>query len=264
MIDLHHHCLPGVDDGPHEWDEAVAMCRMAADEGIETIVATPHVLRGRWKPWTPADLADRLNDLQHRANGVPRLVLGSEYFFAHDMVEVLAAGKSIVPIAGSKYVLIELAANSVPPMIEQPLYRAQLEGWTTILAHPERNLVLQSRPELVAELIGHGVKMQLTAGSLLGEFGPEARRAAEVFLDRGMVHFMATDAHNTDKRPPRVRAAVDLVRQRYGDAIATSLTIENPRAVLENRALPYDPDPLPEPVHGFLTRVRGFFARQRP
>ena len=62
------------------------------------------------------------------------------------MVEVLASGKSIVPLANSKYVLFELTANAVPPMLEQPLYRAQLEGWTPILAHPERNLVLQARP----------------------------------------------------------------------------------------------------------------------
>jgi protein-tyrosine phosphatase len=263
MIDIHHHCLPDVDDGPREWDEAVAMCRMAADEGVTTIVATPHVLRGRWRAFPPKELASRLEDLQHRVAGIIDLRLGSEYFFAHDMVEVLISGRSIVPLAGSQYVLIELAANSVPPMLEQPLYRAQLEGWTPILAHPERNIVLQRRPELLEELIGHGVKTQLTAGSLLGDFGPEARRASETFLDRRMIHFLATDAHNTSKRPPHVRAATELLQQRYGEHVATALTIENPRAVLENRALPYDPDPRSERSHGFLTRVRAFFTRQK-
>jgi protein-tyrosine phosphatase len=263
MIDIHHHCLPGVDDGPHEIAEAVTMCEIAAQEGIETIIATPHVLRGRWRTWSPMELAARLAELRQRVTA-PVLHLGSEYFFAHDMVEVLAAGRSIVPLAAGKYILIELAANSVPPMIEQPLYRAQLEGWTPILAHPERNIVLQQRPDLVSQLIEQGVKMQLTAGSLLGEFGSAARRASELFLDRGLVHFLATDAHNTTKRPPRMRAAAELVRQRYGDSRAISLTVENPRAVLQNRALPYDPDPLPPPRHGFLTRARAFFTRQRP
>lgn len=260
MIDIHHHVLPGVDDGPREWDEAAEMCRMAADEGIETIVATPHVLRGRWRTWSPAELRALLEELRQRVTA-PRIHLGSEYFFAHDMVDVLASGKSIVPLADGKYVLFELAANAVPPMLEQPLYRAQLEGWTPILAHPERNLVLQSRPDLIADLIGHGCKMQLTAGSLFGEFGPEAKRASEQFLDRGMIHFLATDAHDTSKRPPRMRATVNLITQRYGADLASALTVENPRAVLENRALPYDPDPLPEPRHGFLTRVRAFFTR---
>jgi protein-tyrosine phosphatase len=263
MIDLHHHCLPGVDDGPHDWDEAVAMCRMAADEGIETIVTTPHVLRGLWRSWPPHELRLRLNDLQARA-GTPRLLAGSEYFFAHDMVEVLATGRAIVPLAEGRYVLLELAANSVPPLIEQPLYRAQLEGWTPVLAHPERNVVLQKRPELLDALIGHGVKVQLTAASVLGEFGPEARRAAETFLDRGLVHFLATDAHNTNKRPPRMRAAAELIRQRYGAAVATALTVENPRAVVENRALPYDPEPVPARKNGFLTRFQAFFRQQKP
>ena len=113
-----------------------------------------------------------------------------------------------MPLAGSRYVLIELAANSVPPMIEQPLYRMQLEGWIPIIAHPERNLVFQAKPELLAALIEHGARTQITAGSLTGEFGAQARQAAETFLRRGLVHFVATDAHNMTKRPPRVREAI--------------------------------------------------------
>jgi len=264
MIDLHHHCLPGVDDGPHEWDEAVAMCHMAAAEGIETIVATPHVLRGRWRTWSPRELTSRITELQQRVAGTINLVLGSEYFFAHDMVDVLNAGNAIVPLGESRYFLMELAANSVPPMIEQPIYRAQLEGWTPVLAHPERNLVLQSQLDVLASLIGHGVKVQLTAGSLLGQFGAEAKRASEKMLERGMVHFLATDAHNTGKRPPRVQAATERLRELCGDEIARALTVENPRAVLENRTLPYDPEPAGKPRDGFFTRFRAFFTRQRP
>lgn len=264
MIDIHHHCLPDVDDGPREWDEAVALCRMASDEGIETIIATPHVLRGRWPVFSRAELASRLEELQHRAGPAPRLVLGSEYYFAHDMPEVLRAGTAIVPLAGSRYVLIELAANNVPPMIEQPLYRIQLEGWIPILAHPERNIVLQSHTELLIDLINHGVKMQLTAGSLTGEFGPEARRASEAWLRAGLVHFVATDAHNTTRRPPRARAAIAALSDIAGEDIAGALTVRNPLAVLENRALEYDPEPVAPAAGGLLTRLRGFFGRKGP
>src|SRR5207244_12748704 len=84
MIDIHHHCLPGVDDGPRNADESADLCRMSADEGIETIVATPHVLRGRWKNTSRAQLEAILADLQSRIGDAPRLLLGSEYFFAHD------------------------------------------------------------------------------------------------------------------------------------------------------------------------------------
>lgn len=261
MIDIHHHCLPDVDDGPGEWDEAVALCRAAAEEGIETIVATPHVLRGRWKAFSIPELEARLAELRRRVGDSPRLLLGSEYFFAHDVVEVLNARNAIVPLAGSRYVLIELAANSVPPLIEQPFYRMQLEGWVPVLAHPERNLVFQARPELLADLLEHGVKTQVTAGSLTGAFGEQARRAAEAFVRRRLVHFIATDAHNTTRRPPRVREARAVLEELAGSEVAEALLVRNPRAVIENRPLEYDPEPVPGEQGGFFTRLRSFFGR---
>lgn len=262
MIDIHHHCLPRVDDGPREWDEAVAMCRAAAEEGIETIIATPHVLRGRWRTMSIADLRGRIDDLRARVGEHPRLLLGSEYFFGHDVVEVLNSGNAVIPLAGSRYVLIELASNSVPPMFEQPLYRMQLEGgWIPVIAHPERNLVFQAKPEMLALLVQQGAKTQLTAGSLLGDFGPEARRAAETFLARRLVHFVATDAHNTTKRPPRIREALATLEELVGTDVAEALTRRNPLAVVENRALAWDPEPLSPPSGGLLTRLRSFFGR---
>jgi len=261
MIDLHHHCLPDVDDGPREWDEAVAMCHAAAEEGIDTIVATPHVLRGRWKTFGIPELESRIAELRKRVGSAPRLLLGSEYFFAHDVVEVLHARNAIVPLAGSRYVLVELAANSVPPMIEQPLYRMQLEGWVPVLAHPERNLVFQTKPDALVELLDHGVKTQITAASLTGDFGTDARHAAETFLRRNLVHFVATDAHNMVKRAPRIREATAVLEDLVGADVSDALLVRNPRAVIENDALDYDPEPIPEAEGGFLTRLRSFLGR---
>jgi protein-tyrosine phosphatase len=261
VIDIHHHCLPDVDDGPREWDEAIAMCRAAADEGIDTIVATPHVLRGRWKTFSIPELEARFAELRTRVGDTPRLFLGSEYFFAHDVVEVLGARNAIVPLAGSRYVLVELAANSVPPLIEQPLYRMQMEGWVPVLAHPERNLVFQAKPDVLAELLDHGVKTQVTAGSLTGEFGAQARHAAETFLRRNLVHFVATDAHNMAKRAPRVQEAKAVLEELVGSDVADALMVRNPRSVVENRSLDYDPEPVPEAKGGFFTRLRSFFDR---
>ena len=260
MIDIHHHCLPEVDDGPNAWDEAVEMCRIAAEEGIEAIVATPHVLRGRWRTAPIDELQERIATLREKAGDTPRLHLGSEYFFAHDIAEVLKAGNAIVPLAGSRYVLFELAANNVPPLIEQPLYRMQLDGWIPVIAHPERNVVFQSHPQLLVDLIAHGARTQLTAGSLTGAFGTEARRAAEAWVQRGMIHFLATDAHNTTKRTPRVREAIAVLRDVAGDEVAEALTVKNPRAVIENRPLEYEPEPAGEDSPGLFARFRAFFA----
>lgn len=258
MIDIHHHCLPGVDDGPRDLEEAVALCRLAAEDGIETIVATPHVLRGRWQNDARAPLEQKLAELQDAAGPSPRLILGSEYFFAHDMNESLRSG-TIVPLADSRYVLVELAAQAVPPLLEQPLYQARLGGWTTVIAHPERNLVFQNKPELLASLVAAGNKTQITAGSLLGDFGPEARQCAWEWIERDMVHFVASDAHNTTRRPPRMREAAVALREIAGRDVAEALTRTNPAAVVENHGLAYDPEPKPAPKRGVLDRLARFW-----
>lgn len=262
MIDIHHHCLPDVDDGPREWDEAVAMCRMAADEGIQTIICTPHVLRGRWRTAPIAELEARIATLREKVGDSPRLLLGSEYFFAHDVAEVLRAGNAIVPLAGSRYILMELASNNVPPLLDQPLYRMQLEGWIPIIAHPERNIVFQSKPELLASLSEMGARFQITAGSLIGDFGSKAQRAAEMWIAAGLAHFVATDAHNTTKRPPKVQAAAAAVKAIAGETVADALFRRNPAAVAENRRLEYEPEPTLKRDNGFFTRLRGFLARR--
>lgn len=258
MIDIHHHCLPGVDDGPRDLTEAADLCRLAAEDGIETIVATPHVLRGRWQNTSRATLEQKLAELQDAIGATPRLILGSEYFFAHDMNDALGNG-GIVPLAGSRYVLVELASHAVPPLLEQPLYQARLGGWTTVIAHPERNLVFQSRPELLASLVANGTKTQITAGSLLGDFGPEARQCAWEWIEREMVHFVASDAHNTTKRPPRMREAAAAIREIAGDVVAGALTRRNPAAVVANHGLEYDPEPKPAAKRGVLDRLAKFW-----
>ncbi|HET7434476.1 MAG TPA: CpsB/CapC family capsule biosynthesis tyrosine phosphatase [Thermoanaerobaculia bacterium] len=261
MIDLHHHCLPGIDDGPDSWEEAVDLCRMAADEGVGTIVATPHVLRGRWPVFTPAELKQKLDTLREKVGDSPRLLLGSEYFFAHDICEELAAGNRIVPLAGGHYVLVEFASNAIPPLIEQPFYRLQLEGWTPIIAHPERNIVFQSHPELLARLIEHGARTQITAASFLGDFGNTARKVAEEWLKAGMVHIVATDSHNTSKRPPRAKAAMDALRELAGEDFTNALTYDNPLAVIEDRPLPFDPEPeAAPPRRGLFTEFKRFIG----
>jgi len=241
MIDIHHHCLPGVDDGPRTMAESVDLCHMAADEGIETIVATPHVLRGRWKNTSRAQLAKILDDLRAEVGDRPRIVLGSEYFFGHDMDEMLRT-ESILPLAGGRYVLVEFSSNNVPPLVRDPLYRVQLNGWMPVIAHPERNVVFQSKPEFLASLIRIGVKTQVTTGSVTGEFGPEAQAAAIDWLQRGWVHVMATDAHNATKRQPRFRAARARVAELVGEEIAQSLFVDNPKSIVESRGLVYDSD----------------------
>jgi protein-tyrosine phosphatase len=262
VIDIHHHCLPGVDDGPRDWSEAVDLCAMARDEGIETIVATPHVLRGRWQNTSRLKLEHLAQQLREKIDDNPRILLGSEYFFAHDMVEVLRTNGGIIPLAGSRYVLVEFASNAIPPMVEQPFYHVQLEGWTPIIAHPERNAVFQAKPELLARLIALGARTQVTYESVTGAFGPEAERAALEWITSGLVHIMSTDAHNISRRPPRARAAIERVKQIAGEQVAEHLTRSNPAAVIEGRGLVWEPEPQVMKSGGFLKRVRELFGHR--
>lgn len=261
MIDIHFHCLPGVDDGPRTWDDAVALCRAAAAEGAEQIVATSHVLRGLWPETTPSQLAALTEELNQRLGGMPAVLPGSEYYFSHDMVEVLTAGKSIVPLGRGRYVLVEFAAHALPPLVDSVFYRAQLEGWTPVIAHPERNAVFQAHPEALDALVTRGARVQLTAGSLTGHFGERARLAALACLARRAVHFVASDSHSLDKRPPRLAESWNLVVSLAGEETAEAVFIENPKAAVEGRALPWDPEILPvSKKTGWISRVRAFFS----
>ena len=241
--------------------EALDLCQMAASEGIETIVATPHVLRGRWRNTSRETLQRIADELRGKVGDSPRILLGSEYFFAHDMPDVVSRGDSVIPLAGSKYILVEFASQAIPPMVEQPFYRLQLDGWTPIIAHPERNLVLQARPEMLVSLVQAGARTQITAGSFTGAFGAAAEKAARAWLAAGLVHVIASDSHNTTKRPPLVSAARPIVREIAGEQVTEALFRGNPRAVIENRMMDYDPEPrLPRPAGGLINGLKRFFG----
>jgi len=179
------------------------------------------------------------------------------------MTEVLRTNGGIIPLAGSRYILVEFAANAIPPMIEQPFYHVQLEGWTPIIAHPERNTVFQSKPELLARLIELGARTQVTCDSVTGAFGAEAQKAALEWITAGLVHIMATDAHNLTRRPPRVREAIERVQEVAGERVAEYLTRSNPAAVIEGRGLVWEPEPrVARSGGGFLKRVRELFGHR--
>lgn len=262
MIDIHHHCLPGVDDGPRDWQESVDLCRMAAAEGIEVIVATPHVLRGLWNPTSIDTLSGLVATLREKIGERPALMLGAECFFNHDIAGALRDGTAI-PLAGSRFVLIEFAANAIPPLVERALYQIQLDGWTPVIAHPERNAVFQSRPELLASLIRLGAKAQVTATSFTGEFGGKAEKAARGWLRQELIHFVATDAHNVKRRPPSLQACVRVITEIAGENVMKWLTVENPRAMLDGKPLPYDPEPRLIPKEGIFRTLGRWLGRGR-
>jgi protein-tyrosine phosphatase len=241
MIDLHCHILPGVDDGAGSFTEAVAMCRMAAADGCEAMVATPHQRRGEWWNTDPGPLAALAGQLQTQVGPGFRVYLGGEIHVDSELleeIEKLPAGGGVLPLAGSRYLLIELDSAGTEAEAAHLVHELVVAGWRPIVAHPEFIPWLAADLGRVARLVALGAATQVTAMSVTGEFGRRPQDHTWALLDAGLVHFLASDSHNTRRRPPGLRRAYDLVASRWDERMARRLTTDNPRAVVEDRPLP--------------------------
>lgn len=241
MIEVHFHCIPRVDDGPATWEEAVALCRAAAAEGTTDIVATPHVLRNAWVNANPVVRERLVRALNERLGGTPRVLPGCEYYFSEDVVALAKKGPTspLTGLSGGAYLLVEFAPGPVPKAAIAAFHELRVLGLRPIVAHPERHPVFGREPERLEDLVGRGALGQITAGSLLGDFGKAAQKACETFLRRGLVHLVASDAHSMAKRPPRMAPARALVRKRWGADAERGLFVDNPEAILASRPVPF-------------------------
>jgi protein-tyrosine phosphatase len=236
MIDIHFHCLPGVDDGPTTWNEAVDLCRAAVTDGITEIVATPHVLRGSWLNEDKAHLQRLTAELNQRLNGMPSVGLGCEFYYSADLIDLWEAPDHgpLIGLNSGSCLLIEFPAHTVPRSAESVVHELVLLGVTPVIAHPERNAVFASEPARLARLIDQGVLTQVTAGSITGDFGRKAYSAVETLYRQGLVHAVASDSHSTTKRPPLMSAARARVRQRWGEQAEWRLFEELPSRIFNS------------------------------
>ena len=233
-VDVHCHVLPGLDDGPATMADAVAICRALVDDGITTVVATPHQLGTYDVANSPAVVRAAVAELAGvlAAEGVPlRVVAGGDVRVDDRLADLLAADRVLTLADGGAFVLLELPTES---LVDLSSLIADLagRGVTSILSHPERNQPLARRSDPMLPWLDAGLLLQVTAGSLVGQFGPAAERAGWRMLEAGQVSLVATDAHHADRRPPRMTAAVDAIGKRLGHAVARRLCVENPSKVL--------------------------------
>jgi len=249
MVDIHCHLLPGLDDGPETMDEAVQMAEMALADGITHIAATPH------SNDTYAFDCERnlglCRELGARLEGRLELATGCDFHLNYENVEAATSNPGQFALNQRNYLLVEFADFALPAFLDQALARLQEAGLKLIVTHPERNPLVRAAPERMRVWMENGCYAQITGGSLTGRFGPAAERAALEYLDRGWAHFVASDAHNTDRRPPRLRKAFDLVAARRGPQVARALFHDNPLAAWQGQPLPWTPEAeesVPEPA----------------
>ena len=233
FIDIHCHMLPGLDDGADSWDESLSMARLAVADGLSTVIATPHQL-GNYAANDGDTIRLQTRRFQEflNANRVPLTVLpGADVRIEPDLVPKLRAGKVLTLADRRRYVLLELPHELYVPL-DHLLGELDSAGMIGILSHPERNQGILGRPQLIEPLVDGGCLMQLTAGSLIGSFGPEIMRFSEWMLSEGLVHFLATDAHGSKSRRPLLYEAFRRAEELAGYAAAYDICCRNPGCVV--------------------------------
>ena len=245
MIDIHHHLLWGTDDGASNLETSVAMARAAASDGISHIVCSPHA--NSTYAYEPRVIAEKIAELQRlldREAVAVKLGRGCDFHMSYDNVQEAKLDPAKFSINGSGYLLVEIPDYGISPGLTEIFYQLQIAGLIPILTHPERNPTLQADRQRMMDWLRGGVLVQVTAGSVVGRMGRHAERMAHDLLANRWVHFLATDAHNTTSRPPKMREAFDVVAKKYGPDYAHLLCVSNPLAAFTGKPLQPQPEAL--------------------
>ncbi|WP_027108672.1 tyrosine-protein phosphatase [Lacticigenium naphthae] len=218
MIDLHCHILPRVDDGAKDLEESLEMARLAVSEGITHILATPHHQNKMWMN-DKQKVQTLVSELQVALNeqNIPLTVFpGQEVRLYGELLKDIKEGTIQFIDEGNQYLLLEFPTSQVPAYTERLFFQLESKGVTPIIVHPERNRVFLKEPERLKELVDKGALAQLTAASYTGGFGKEIQKFSKQLIEANLVHFIASDAHNTQNRSFHMQEAMQLLKKEYG------------------------------------------------
>ena len=236
-VDIHCHCLPGIDDGPATIADALALCCRLVDDCITEVIATPHQL-GRFTDCNEAahirQAVSLLNE-ELRIHNIPLTVMpGGDVRVDERICKLLEADKILTLADGGKYLLLELP-QEVFIDIEPLLVELVSSGIQPIISHPERHPVLARQPKILLKWLERSAHLQVTSASLLGDFGLQAQTAAWHLLSTGWASLVATDSHDTVVRRPCMNTAFERISIELGPAAAQLVCIENPSRVLQGK-----------------------------
>ena len=243
MIDIHSHIVFDVDDGPQSRGESKVLLEEAYAQGVRTIVSTSHRRKGMFE--TPEDkIAANFREVKQLAQEIgPDLTIlyGAEIYFSGDALEKLE--KDLIPrLNGTRYALIEFSMNTPYRDIHSALSKILLLGITPVIAHIERYHALENDEKRVKELINMGCYTQINSSSVLkpklfGDAHKFMKKRAAYFLEKNLVHVVASDMHNLDNRPPFMKEAYDLITKKYGRDRARDLFETNPAKILRDQII---------------------------
>lgn len=235
-IDMHCHILPGVDDGAKDIEEMKAMLKIAYNDGIRCMIATPHhhPKRGAEPPEVLRKQAKILRDAAHEIDEKFRIYLGTEIYFGQDVTEQIKNG-DILTMNHRDYILVEFAPGQMFSYIMQGLQQLQFAGYQVILAHVERYACITEDIRLAEQLYEMGIYLQVNAGSITGDSGRQLKKFVRELLKEDLVFCVGSDAHDTKKRPPKMRKAADYVEKKYGQDYMRRIFYSNAKCMLRKR-----------------------------
>lgn len=237
MIDIHTHILPMLDDGPETVKESIEMCRVAASDGIKKIVATPHVGNGVYNV-DITKIPEKINMLNELVSkdGLDLEILPGAEVYLNDQIlnaKVLKESNILTLNGNKKYLLLEFSVQWIPIEADQIIFALKTTGITPVLPHLERNSRVQANPGIVKRFVELGAVLQVTAQSILGNFGGAPKKCALWMLKNNLVHVIASDAHSLTGRPPILSSAVKVVRDMLGDDSARKMVFDNPDMIVK-------------------------------
>ncbi|MDM5329831.1 CpsB/CapC family capsule biosynthesis tyrosine phosphatase [Neobacillus sp. CF12] len=235
MIDIHCHILPAVDDGAQSLSDSIGMAKKAVEQGIHTIVASPHHKNSRYEN-PKQEIIDRVKELNEalRLEKVDLEVIpGQEVRIYGEMLQGFEMGE-ILPVNHTPYVLVEFPSNHVPRYTEKLFYDLQTKGLIPVIVHPERNQEIIERSDLLYQLVKKGALTQVTASSISGDFGKKIKNFSLQLIEANLTHFIASDAHNITSRSFKMREALAVIGKKYGSDIVYMFE-ENSSLVIEGK-----------------------------
>ena len=238
MIDFHTHIIPNIDDGSRSVEETFNLIKEAKEAGFEGIILTSHYIENYYETDAPErDVWVKAISDSLKAKGIEtNLYIGNEIYISENIMDLLINRKAST-INNTSYVLFEMPLNAEPMNLYDVIYSLQENKLVPVLAHPERYSFVQKEPELIYDLIQKGVLMQANYGSILGQYGENAKMIVKKFLENDMIHFLGSDVHRQNSIYKKIPQALEEIRKIIGEEKLEKLTTTNPELALGNKKI---------------------------